>query len=425
MKNEPNGKKLRGEMVAAVDVGSSKICTVLATVTSECIQVQGVGISPARGIEKGLVTDIDLAGGAIRESVKRAEQASGEAIDSVHIGITGTNITSESNRGIVAVGRSARTVKTKDVNRVLASARQVDVHSERRLLHVIPTQYTVDGQSGVKDPRGMHGFRLDVDSHIVTIPESAAENIIKCAHKAGLTVRGLVLQSLACAYIAINQDEMDAGVILADIGAGTTGIAAFKDGSVTHTSVLPVGGNNITKDLAIGLGIPFEVVDTLKKKHGDLRKKQTNNDEPEEDPFIAVNYDGMNKIYKQDVNDIIRARVEEIMKLIIAELPSNRAYLAEFPAGLVLTGGTANLVGIESVAQEVTGLPARVVSPKGLTGLADPLFDPAYASTVGLLLCGDKWRKEQSWLREGLSSKVADTFKGFSHLIPRVKVYRG
>lgn len=425
MKSEPNGKKSRGEMVAAVDIGSSKICTLLANVTEEAIQVQGVGIYPARGIEKGLVTDIDLAGESIRASVKRAEQASGEAIDSAYIGITGPNISSESNRGIVAVGRSARTVKAKDVNRVLTAARQVDLPPERRLLHVIPTQYTVDGQPGVKDPVGMHGFRLDVDSHIVTVPESVAENIVKCAHKAGLTVKGLVLQSLACAFVVVHPDEMDAGVVVADIGAGTTGLAAFKDNSVISTSVLPVGGNNITKDLAIGLGIHFDAVEIIKKKYGDLRRRNASDeDDSTEDPYININYDGMGKILKQDLNDIIRARVEEIMKLILSQLPSQRAYLANFPAGLVLTGGTANLPGIELLAQEVTGLPAQVASPRGMTGLADTLCDPAYASTVGLLLCGDKWRRDQDWLKEGMTSRFADTVRSIKHLIPRVKVYR-
>lgn len=429
-KEQPNGRKrFKGEMIAAVDIGSSKVCTVLANITPQSIQIQGTGIYPAHGFEKGLVSDIDQAGESIRQSIKRAEQSSGEVIDCAYVGIPGTNITSAGNRGVVAVDRKPRPVRPRDVKRVLASAREVDIPQERRLLHVIPAQYTVDGQSGVKDPVGMQGFRLDVDSHIVTVPSNAAENIIKCAHKAGLRVKGLVLQALACGYVALHPDEIDAGVVVVDIGAGTTGIAAFKDGSVMLTSVLPIGGYNITRDLAVGIGLPFDVVETLKKQHADLRKKDSPQngsnryEEDDQDQYITINYEGLNTIHRQDFNEIVRARVEEIMKLVVSQLPPHRAYIANFPAGLVIAGGSANLPGIESVAQDVTGLPARVAKLSGLTGLADPLYDPAFVSTVGLLLCGGKWGQDQRWLREGVSSRFADTVRSLGRLVPRVKIY--
>ncbi len=381
---------MKQKMVAAVDVGSSKICSLLANVDAEgSIQIVGIGVTPSAGIHKGLVADIDQASESIRQSVRRAEQTSGESITSVYLGISASNISSQGNRASVSVGRNARTVRQGDVERALKVAREINIPEERRLLHVIPTQYTLDTQIGVQDPKGMHAFRMDLDTHIVTIPQSSAENITKCAHKAGLTIEGLVLQCLASAQAVLHPDETDAGVVLADIGAGTTGISAYKNGNLLLTAVLPVGGNQITRDLSVGLGIPVEMAEQLKKEHCNLA--------------IQVNFDGVGKIYRKDISDIVKARVEEILKLIVSQLvqqvqsQSYLAYVSEFPAGLVLTGGTANLGGIRTLAQDITGLPTRVGIPPAMSGLADQLHNAAYASSVGILLCGGKnWRQDQS-----------------------------
>lgn len=429
-----NKSKTGSEVVAAVDIGSSKVCTLLANVGEDSIQILGQGIYPAKGIDKGLVADIDLASESIRQSIKRAEQTSGEVIDNAYVGITGPNITSQSSRSMVAVGRKPRLVKPEDVERGLAAARNVDVTPGTRLLHLIPSRFTLDGQSGVIDPIGMHGFRLDLDSHVVTVPGSVTENLIKCTQKARLQVRAFVLQSLACAYAVLRPDEMSAGVVIADIGAGTTGIAAFHDNSLMLTAVLPVGGNSITRDLAIGLGLPFDLVEKLKKQHADIsvgnsrsnHQESNHQEEDQEDQYryISISYEGLNTIYKQDFNEIVRARMEEIFKLIVSLLPSYGAYIAAFPAGLVLTGGTANIPGIALMAQEVTGLPARVAKPSGLTGLDDPLYDSAYVSAVGLLLSRDRPGQDQSWIRHSMSTRFANTWKNVKSLVPRVKVYR-
>lgn len=405
-------EKMKPKMVAAVDVGSSKVCSLLANVDNDgSVQVVGIGIVPARGVQKGMVADIDQASAAIRDCVRRAEQTSGESISSVYLGISGSNMSSQPGKAMVSVsGKNARPVSTGVVRRAITCVRDIDIGDERKLLHVIPTSYRLDTQGGVKDPVGLVGSRLDVDAHIVTIPEVAATNMIRCAHKAGLKIEGLVLQCLASAQAVLHPDEIDAGVVLADIGAGVTGLCAYKEGNVEITAVLPVGGNHISRDLSIGLGLPFDVTEQIKKEHCNLAAKE--DADSDDEPTVEVNFDGVGKIYKRDINDIVKARVEEIMKLIVTQLvqlhPGDyRAYLANFPAGLVLTGGTAKLAGIRSVAQEVTGLPTRVGVPGGMSGLADQLYDAAYASSVGVLICGGKWHIEQNWVRPRAWDKVA------------------
>ncbi|MBI4304332.1 MAG: cell division protein FtsA, partial [Chloroflexi bacterium] len=415
---------MKPRMVAAVDIGSSKVCSLLANVEGDSIQVVGMGICPSRGIQKGMVTEIDQAAEAIKESVRRAEQTSGERIGSVYLGITGSTISSQGNKGMISTGRNPRLVSQKDVNRALATARQYEIPEDRRLLHVIPTQYSLDGQAGVKDPKGMKGFRLDVDTHIVTITEGAAENIIKSARKAGLNIEGLVLQCLASAQAVLQPEETDAGVVLVEIGAGTTGLSTYKNGSIELTAVLPVGGNQITRDLAIGLGIPFEVAERIKKEHCDLSGKDEA-DDSEGQQTVTINFDGVGKIFKKDLNDIVRARVEEMVKMAISQLPDPHARISEFPAGLVLVGGTANLAGIEYVAHAATGLPVRVGMPDGMSGLADTLYNPAYASSVGLLLCSGKWHREQNWIKEGFKGKLAGGVKSIKQHVPRIKIVTG
>ncbi len=425
-KRKEDNHKMKQRMLAAVDVGSSKICTLLANVDSEgSIQIVGVGITPSNGITKGMVTDIDQAAEAIRHSVRKAEQTSGESITSVYLGISTSNISSQGNRATVSVGRNARAVRRGDVERALTVAREINIPEERKLLHVIPTQYTLDTQIGVRDPKGLTAFRMDLDTHIVTIPQSAAENITKCARKAGLSIEGLVLQCLASARAVLHPDETDAGVVMAEIGAGTTGISAYKNGNLLLTAVLPVGGNQITRDLSVGLGIPFEMAEQLKKEHCNLMPKDDTDDN--EEPAVKVNYDGVGKIYKKDINDIVRARTEEIIKLIISQIVQMQArnlsylnYVSEFPAGLVLTGGTANLGGIRYLAQQVTELPTRIGVPTGMSGLADRLQNASFASSVGILLfSGRSWRHEQPWVRgETLKDKVLDRVYAIRQRVP-------
>jgi len=378
-------------ILTSIDVGTTKVCTIIGEVDSGAIRVIGVGITPARGLAKGLVVNISDAKEAIRESVHKAEQASNCKVESAYVGVTGRHVSSANNRGVVAITRNDRLVRSDDLKRVMQCARTMEVPSDRKLLHVIPRNYAVDGQVGVKNPVGMHGFRLDVETHVITAAATSVQNLVKCVRGVGIDIEDLILEPLASSEAVLNEEEKQMGVILADIGGGTTDIAVFREGSIWHSAVLPVAGYQITRDVSIGLGLPFDIAEQMKKRHGTVMPVY----ESKVDTQPTISQDGHGVSY-QDMCDIIRARVEEILKLILLELPECD-YAGLVPAGLVLTGGGANLSGIETLGQEVLRLPVRVGVPRGVYGIADNLNDPAYATGVGLLLWGNRYRGTQTW----------------------------
>jgi len=332
--------------------------------------------------------------------VKKAEQASNYKVESAYIGVTGRHVSSVNNRGVIAVTRNDRLVRPDDLRRVLACARSVKVPDDKRLLHIIPRGYAVDGQVGVKNPVGMHGFRLDVETHIVTAAVTSVQNLVKCIRGIGIDIDDLILEPLASSEAVLTEDEKQVGVILADIGGGTTDIAVFREGSIWHTSILPAAGYQITRDVAIGLGLPFDVAEEMKKRYGSVMPVY----ESKIETPTTISENGHGVSY-QDLCDIVRARVEEILRLILLELPSAE-YETLVPAGLVLTGGSANLSGIEALGQAVLHLPVRVGVPNGLYGIADALHDPAYATSVGLLLWGSKHRDTQTWGVGGFGARL-------------------
>jgi cell division protein FtsA len=380
------------KVVASIDVGTTKICTIMADVSEgESPRVVGVGISPSQGLHKGLVVNINEARESIRNSVRKAEQASNYKVESAYVGVTGRHVTSMNNRGVVAITRNDRVVRSDDLKRVLASAQSVKVAGDRRLLHVIPRSYAVDGQLGVKNPVGMHGFRLDVETHVITAAVTSIQNLVKCIRSIGIDIEDLILEPLASSEAILTEDEKQVGVILADIGGGTTDVAVFRDGSIWHTSILPVAGYQLTRDVAIGLGLPFDIAEEMKKKYGSVMPVY----EGKMETTPAISQDGHGVSY-QDLCDIIRARVEEILKLILLEMP-NSEYESLVPAGLVLTGGSSNLAGIAALGRDILRLPVRVGIPTDVYGIADVLRDPAYATSVGLLLWGTKHDGRKNW----------------------------
>lgn len=382
----------RRSVVGAIDVGTTKICTILADVgAGDSPRVVGVGIAPSKGLHKGLVVNINEARESIRESVRKAEQTSNYKVESAYVGVTGRHVTSMNNRGVVAITRNDRVVRPDDLKRVLASAQSVKTAGDRRLLHIIPRSYAVDGQPGVKNPVGMHGFRLDVETHVITAAVTSIQNLVKCIRSIGIDIEDLVLEPLASSEAILTEDEKQVGVILADIGGGTTDIAVFREGSIWHTSILPVAGYQLTRDVAIGLGLPFEIAEEMKKKYGSVMPVY----EGGTDTAPAISQDGHGVSY-QDLCDIIRARVEEIMKLILLEMP-NSEYESLVPAGLVLTGGSSNLAGMATLGRDILRLPVRVGTPNDIYGIGDVLRDPAYATSVGLLLWGSKYEGKRSW----------------------------
>jgi cell division protein FtsA len=398
-------------VIASIDVGTTKICTIIADVTDGSLpRIVGVGISPSKGLHKGLVVNINEARESIRDSVRKAEQTSNYKLESAYVGVTGRHVTSNNNHGVVAITRNDRVVRSDDLKRVLNTAQSIKVSPDRRLLHVIPRGYAVDGQAGVKNPVGMHGFRLDVETHVITAAVTSIQNLIKCIRSLGIDIEDLVLEPLASSEAVLSEDERQVGVVMADIGGGTTDVAIFREGSIWHTSILPVAGYQLTRDVAIGLGLPFEIAEEMKKKYGSVIPVY----EGQGDTAPAISKDGHGVSY-QDLCDIIRARVEEILKLIVLEMPDSN-YEDLVPAGVVLTGGSSNLAGIASLGRDILKMPVRVGIPTNTIGIGDMLQDPAYATSVGLLLWGNKYQGKKQWKQPGGFSgailKLASQLKG-------------
>jgi len=402
---------MKKRIISAIDVGTTKICTAIAEVNETGnTQVVGVGIAPSKGLHKGLVVNIDDAKEAIRESVRKAEQACNYKVESAYVGVTGRHVNSVNNRGVVSITRNDRLVRSEDLKRVLSSAQSFKVPNDRKMLHVIPRNYSVDGQTGVKNPVGMYGFRLDVETHIITAAATSVQNLVKCIRGIGVDVEDLILEPLASSEAVLTSDEKQVGVILADIGGGTTDVCVFKDGSIWHTAILPVAGYQLTRDVAIGLGLPFDVAEEMKKRYGSVMPVY----DSKADSQSPISEDGHGVSY-QDLCEIIRARVDEIVRLILLEMPRSE-YETIVPAGLVLTGGSSNLSGIETLGRDILKLPVRVGVPSNVYGITDALRDPAYATSVGLLLWGAKNQGKRRWNGGGFFGRVKTLFSQFARV---------
>jgi len=384
---------MKRNRVAAIDIGTTKVATIMADIDSAGgrPRILGVGVAPSLGLQKGLVVNIEEAKQSIRESVRKAERSAGYRLESAYIGITGRHINSVNNRGVISISRNDRLVRPDDLKRVLDIARSIKVPNDQKLLHVIPRSYMVDGQEGIKNPVGMHGFRLDVEAHIVTAAVTSVQNLTKCIRGLSIEVEDLVLESLASAEAVLTKEEKMAGVLLADIGGGTTDICVIKDDTIYHTSILPVGGYQVTRDISIGLGLSYELAEEMKKRYGNVLPHEE--DEKEEEKTVTA--DGQSISY-HNLSEIIRIRMEELIRLIVLELPHGD-YAKLIPAGIVLTGGGANLPGLAEMGQEITRLPVRVGIPDNLYGVSDSLRDPAYATSVGLMMWKFKNQGAQSY----------------------------
>jgi cell division protein FtsA len=380
------------KIISAIDVGTTKICTIIGTLDSGGnIQVLGVGLVPSHGMHKGMVVNVEEARESVAESIRRAEQASGLKVESAYVGVTGRHISSHNSHGVVAIPRNDRLVRHDDLKRVLSSAQQINIPDDRKILHAIPRNYALDNQERIKNPVGMHGFRLDVETHIITAAISSVQNLVKCIRSIGVEIQDLILEPLASGEAVLTPEEKEVGVILADIGGGTTDIAVFRDGSIYHTSIIPVAGYQVTSDLSIGLGLPFEIAEAMKKKYGNVYPEVLNKNQ---ESTLTVE-DGHSVSYR-DLCNIIKVRMEELLRLILLEMPdSNYASIA--PSGLVLTGGCSNLAGLESLAKQTIRIQTRIGDPMGVYGITDILHDPAHSTGVGLLLWGTRNHGKPTW----------------------------
>lgn len=403
---------MRRARVAAIDVGTTKVCSIIADKDDKGgIRILGVGVVPSHGLQKGLVINVNDARESIRQSVRQAEKTAGTRLESAFVGVTGRHVTSTNSHGAVAITRNDQLVRPEDLKRVLDVARSIKVPNEQKLLHIIPRTFIVDGQDGVQNPVGMHGFRLDVETHIVTAAVTSIQNLTKCIRSVGIEVEDLVMEPLASAESVLTDEEKESGVLLADIGGGTTDIAVFKDSTIFHTSVLPVAGYQITRDISVGLGLSFELAEEMKKKYANVTPDDGNEQNEDEQ---TLSQDGHSISYSE-LSTIIRARVEELLRLIVLELPHSDQFKM-IPSGLVLTGGGANLPGVAQLAEQITRLPVRIGYPIQLWGVSDSLNDPAYATAVGLLLWKARNKGTQKWSPPEVSVKQSFLSRIFKFL---------
>ena len=382
-------------LLVGIDVGTTKVCVLIAeTDEGGELHILGVGIEPARGMRKGVVVDVEQASQAIASAVDKAQRSAGYEIGAAFVSLAGSHIASVNSRGVVGIGGGSHGIEQDDVDRALDAAQAIAIPHGREVLHVIPRGFTVDGQDGIRQPLGMHGFRLEVEAHIITAATTSVQNLTKCVEASGVQVEAYVLNPLASAEVTLTDTEKEMGVVVCDIGGGTTDLAIYIDGNVWHTMVLSVGGNHLTSDIAHGLRLPADMAERIKIDYGhawaaDVATTEVFTMKPfgEDKPL---------QVARADLATIIEARVEEIFNLIVQEI-KRTGYDGLLPAGVVLTGGTSQLPGIRKVASDVLNLPCRVAAPQNLQGLVDKLVGPAYSTSVGLL----HWAQRESLATAG------------------------
>jgi cell division protein FtsA len=370
-------------VLVAMDVGTSKVVALVGEVGRDgALNIIGKGVVPASGLKKGVVINIEQTVTSIKGAVEQAERVSGMRLEAAFVGVGGNHVESQNSRGAVAVSGPRREVSREDIERATEVARAVTIPSNREVLHVLPRGFVVDGQEGVKDPLGMSAIRLEVETHIVHASATALQNLTKCVRQAGVRVDELVVNSLASGESVLSETERELGVAVADIGAGTTDIALYTEGSPFHTSVLPIGGSNVTADVAIGLKTNLIAAEQLKINHGTATPEAVDADE--EVPVEMIGDVEARKAGRSEVAEIIEARMRELFEKI-GEQMAQGGHAQRLPAGLVLTGGGSLLKGSAELGREILGLPVRVAGPVGVGGLTDHLLVPSYATSIGLL----------------------------------------
>lgn len=378
--------------IVGLDIGTTKIAAIIAEIDeSQQLRIIGVGTSPSEGLKRGVVINLEKTVESIASAVEDAEMMAGIKVDSVYAGIAGDHIRSINSRGVLAVSRSDHEITPADVDKVIEAAKTVALPMDREIIHVLPQEFTVDDQSGIKDPVGMVGVRLETEVHIVTGAVTSAQNIYRSVKKAGLEVWDLVLQPLASSYTLLTPDEEELGVALVDLGGGTTDFAIFYDGSIRHTGVVGLGGKNVTNDIAIGLRTPVDRAEEIKKLYGCAMSGLVDSDETIEVPGVGGREPKV--ISRNVLASIIEPRVEEILSLILQEMKKSN-YFESLAAGVVLTGGGSLMQGIVELAEKIFDVPVRTGKPAGITGLLEMVSSPIHSTGVGLLLYGWEQMKE-------------------------------
>jgi cell division protein FtsA len=370
-------------IIVAIDIGTTKICTLVGRQEAPGqLRILGVGVEPSQGVRKGVVVDMVAASQAVVRSVEKAERTCGLEIDSALVSLAGSQVSSTNSRGVVGV--AGRIIDEDDIARAIDAAKAVNLPHNREIIHIIQRGFNIDGQEGVRKPLGMHGYRLEVETHIITASAASVENLRQCVGAAGVDVSQFVLNPLASAETVLTETEREMGVVICDMGGGTTDMAIYIGGDVWHTNVLAVGGDHITSDIAHGLRLPITQAEEIKIKHGHAVRDEV----PSGEAFSIKPFgeEQAVEINRQELAHIIEARVEEIFSLVLQEIKRS-GYDGLLPAGMVLTGGASLLPGIRSLASQTLNLPVRIAMPENLIGMADKLQSPAFSTSVGLL----KW----------------------------------
>jgi len=376
---------MEDRIVVGLDIGTTKVCAVVASVDEmQKINILGVGKAPSDGLNRGVVVNIEKTVNAIRTAIEQAQLASGIEVKSVNVGIAGDHIRSMRSKGVITINNRDNEITVKDVERLLEDCQRIMLPTDQQIIHVIPQEFIVDGQDGIGDPVGMSGMRMEAEVHIITGLVSAAKNMFRCVERAGFQVADLILEPLASSYAVLDHEEKEAGVVLVDVGGGTTDVAVFQDNTIRHTAVVAIAGQKVTDDIRIGLSVLEDQAERLKREHGLAYVDLIQDDEIITVPGIAGR--PPKEIKKSILSKIIQARMEEILEIVAIEVKRS-GYASEMSAGVVLTGGGSLLNGICPLANDVLGMDAKVGLPRGLTGgLVNEVKNPIYATGVGLVL---------------------------------------
>lgn len=402
-------KKSDRKMIVGLDIGTSKVVAIVGEITNDNeVEIVGLGSSRSRGLKKGVVINIESTVQSIQRAVEEAELMAGCTIHSVYAGIAGSHIRSLNSNGIVAIRDNE--VTASDVERVVDAASAVAIPADQKILHILPQEFVIDNQEGVKEPVGMSGVRLEVRVHMVTGAVSAAQNIIKCVRRCGLEVDDIILEQLASSHAVLTEDEKELGVCLVDVGGGTTDIAVFKDGAIQHTAVIPIAGDQVTNDIAVALRTPTQHAEDIKVQYACALTQLVNAEDTIEVPSVGDR--ATRRLSRQTLAEVVGPRYEELFTLIQAELRRS-GYEDLVAAGVVLTGGSSKMEGVVELAEEIFHMPVRIGIPHYVTGLADVVRNPIYATGVGLLLFGHKHMHD--------TMQTARVHKGIKHVWDRMK----
>jgi cell division protein FtsA len=407
----------RDNILVGLDIGTTKISCIIAELDADRnVKIVGVGTSRSEGLRRGVVVNLEKTVVSIGRAIEEAELMAGVDVRNVYAGIAGDHIRSINSHGVIAVSRGGVEITRADIGRVVDAAKAVAIPMDREILHILPQEFTVDDQKGIKDPTGMAGIRLEVDVHIVTGAVSSAQNLVKAIQQAGYQVRDLVLEPLASSHGVLTDDERELGVALLDIGGGTTDIALFHEGSIRHTAVIGLGGNSVTNDIAIGLRTPARDAERIKERYGAAMAGMVDPEEEIVVPHMAGQ--GERRVSRELLASIIQPRMEEILSLARTDIKKT-GWHDKVPSGFVLTGGAAALPGTVELAEEILAMPVRIGRPLGVTGLVDSVDEPRFATGVGLVIYGRDAGREENRFTGGdddaLWSRVLERMKEWLH----------